>query len=426
MPESPRKGSLLVLFLTVFIDLLGFGIVLPLLPIYGKYFAGGDAARGWVIGALMASFSAMQFVFMPIWGRLSDRIGRRPVLLIGLAGSVVFYALFGVATEARSLLWLFVSRIGAGICGATISTAQAYIADTTPQAGRHKGMALIGAAFGLGFTFGPLFGALAFPQGTEEPTALPGYMAAGLSAFALGLALFRLPESLRAEHAPSDHHWLDLASLRRAMDTPSLCMLLLTSFVCVFSFGNFETTLSILLKGKIEAPGRPPEPIGPFELSFRDICLTYALIGLTLLIVQGVLVRRLAGRVSEGRLAAVGAGTEVLGFVLQVAAVATGSAALLYAALALVVAGFGFMTPSLNSLISRRSDPAAQGGILGVSQSVNSLARIFAGLLGVPLLHLGATVPFLLAAGLMLGAGALVMVADRQGADYRPAQAHPS
>src|SRR2546426_9217579 len=99
MPETSRKGSLLVLFLTVFIDLLGFGIVLPLLPIYGKYFAGGDAGGGWVIGALMASFSAMQFLFMPIWGRLSDRIGRRPVLLVGLAGSVAFYGLFGLATQ---------------------------------------------------------------------------------------------------------------------------------------------------------------------------------------------------------------------------------------------------------------------------------------------------------------------------------------
>ncbi len=157
MVESPRRGSLLVIFLTVFIDLLGFAMVLPLLPLYGEQFHASDAT----LGLLMASFSAMQFLFAPLWGRLSDRIGRRPVLLLGLAGSIVFYTLFGVATVMESLTGLFLTRIGAGIAGATISTAQAYIADTTSLQNRTKGMALIGAAFGLGFTFGPLLGAFA-------------------------------------------------------------------------------------------------------------------------------------------------------------------------------------------------------------------------------------------------------------------------
>src|SRR5437762_7133289 len=122
---APRRGSLLVIFLTVFIDLLGFGMVLPLLPIYAKQFTTDKS--GLVIGLLMASFSAMQFLFAPVWGRLSDRVGRRPVLMIGLSGSVLFYGLFGLATVWKSLAWLFISRIGAGISGATISTAQAYI-----------------------------------------------------------------------------------------------------------------------------------------------------------------------------------------------------------------------------------------------------------------------------------------------------------
>src|SRR5947207_5764167 len=124
---SPGKGSLLVIFLTVFIDLLGFGMVLPLLPIYAQQFTVDES--GAMLGALMASFSLMQFIFAPLWGRLSDRIGRRPVLMVGLAGSVVFYTLFGVATVTKQLALLFVSRIGAGIAGATIPTAQAYIAD---------------------------------------------------------------------------------------------------------------------------------------------------------------------------------------------------------------------------------------------------------------------------------------------------------
>ncbi|MCR9120196.1 MAG: MFS transporter, partial [bacterium] len=138
--REPTRGSLLVVFLVVFIDLLGFGLVLPLLPLYAEQFTVDPA--GWRLGLLMASFSIMQFIFAPLWGRLSDRIGRRPVLIIGLAGSVAFYTLFGVAATLGSLTLLFVSRIGAGIAGATISTAQAYIADTTTQANRQKGMAL--------------------------------------------------------------------------------------------------------------------------------------------------------------------------------------------------------------------------------------------------------------------------------------------
>ena len=142
MTTPPRKGSLLVIFLTVFIDLLGFGIVLPLLPIYGKQFAAdygwSDDRVGWVVGVLMSSFSAMQFLFLPIWGRASDRFGRRPILLIGLAGSTVFYGGFGIATMMRSLPGLFVTRIGAGIAGATIATAAAYIADTTTKEKRAR------------------------------------------------------------------------------------------------------------------------------------------------------------------------------------------------------------------------------------------------------------------------------------------------
>src|SRR6478736_7959229 len=202
MPDAPRKASLLVIFLTVFIDLLGFGMVLPLLPIYAKDFAAAlqleesHAQVGWLIGLLMSSFSLMQFIFAPIWGRVSDRVGRRPILMLGLAGSVVFYTLFGVATVFRSLPLLFVSRIGAGIAGATISTAQAYIADATTLQTRARGMALIGAAFGLGFTFGPLLAwAALLSSGAADEKAghspWPGFVAAILSGGALVLAIFR-------------------------------------------------------------------------------------------------------------------------------------------------------------------------------------------------------------------------------------------
>lgn len=408
MTDAPRRGSLAVIFLTVFIDLLGFGMVIPLLPIYAKQFTVDES--GVLIGLLMASFSAMQFMFAPIWGRLSDRIGRRPVLLIGLAGSVMFYALFGVATVMKNIALLFVARVGAGICGATIPTAQAYIADTTTLEGRAKGMALIGAAFGLGFTFGPLFGYLAVPEGTGDPGPGPGYAAAGLSAVALLLAIFKLPESLSPDSKPAHRHWLDLASLKGALATPSIGAILLTLFVCIFAFANFETTLSMLLKGKY------------FNFDFRQVCLTFAYIGFTLTLAQGVLVRRLSGRIHEGLMAGAGSLLEIIGFGLMIAAVQSMSLNLLFVALTTVVVGFALMMPSLNSLLSRRSDPARQGGILGVGQSVSSLARILGPIVGIPLLTRHTTLPYWVAAVLMGVGLLLVIVASRRGQDYPAAE----
>ncbi len=410
--SATRRGSLLVIFLTVFIDLLGFGIVLPLLPIYADQFSVKES--GWMLGALMASFSVMQFFFAPLWGRLSDRIGRRPVLLIGLAGSVVFYTLFGIATILKSLPLLLVTRIGAGVAGATVSTAQAYIADVTSLQERPRGMALIGMAFGLGFTFGPLFGLLAAPSGNEDPGPWPGYAAAILSGGALLLAYFRLPESRTPESKAVGKKIFDVAAFGRALATPSIGPLLFAIFTCVFSFAIFETTLSLLLKGQRMAAA------SPFHFGFRAVCLTFAFIGLTLAVVQGGIVRRLAGRVSEGRLASGGVLTEVIGFLLMVAALAMGSVGMLYAALFVVVSGFAFTTPSLNSLLSRRTAPGRQGEVLGVGQSVNSLARIIGALVGIPLLAQQLTFPYYAAAGLMAVGFLLVVFAARSGKDFTP------
>ena len=410
MTDSPRKGSLLVIFLTVFVDLLGFGMVIPLLPIYADQFT--VDTLGWQLGALMASFSVMQFFFAPLWGRLSDRIGRRPVLMIGLAGSVVFYLLFGVATLLKSLPLLFVSRIGAGIAGATISTAQAYIADTTSLENRSKGMALIGMGFGLGFTFGPLLGFLAVPSENAEPGPWPGYAAAILSAIAFGLAAFLLPESKHADSEAAGKKIFDTHAFRVAMSVPSVALILIALFVCIFSFGNFETTLSMLIKGGDTVNE------SPFGFSWRNVCLTYAFIGFTLAMVQGGVVRRLAGRASEGALAATGALIEVIGFGLMLAAISSGSTAMLFGALAVVVTGFSFMQPNLNALLSRRSDPEKQGLILGVGQSVSSLARIFGSGLGIPLLKMQIAMPYYVATGLMGLGLLLVVIASRAGKDY--------
>lgn len=432
MSDAPRKASLLVIFLTVFIDLLGFGMVLPLLPIYAKDFAEqlgleeGHARIGLLIGLLMSSFSIMQFVFAPLWGRLSDRIGRRPVLMVGLAGSVAFYTLFGVATVWKSLTLLFFSRIGAGIAGATISTAQAYIADATTLETRARGMALIGAAFGLGFTFGPLFGALALWSDDGKPGPGPGYAAAGLSAIALLLAYFKLPESLSskssAEVSASRRSWFDWKSLSDALAVPAIGVLILAMFVCIFAFANFESTLSLMVNST---------EVG-YKFTPGQVSLLFAYIGLVLTVVQGGIVRRLSGRMSEGLMATIGAVVEVGGFLLLAQATTHVSLALLLVGLAVVVSGFAFITPSLNSLLSRWSDPRKQGGILGIGQSIASLARIFGPMVGVPLSQnaalanrLGlkaAELPLFLGAALMALGLLLIAIAVRRGRDFKAAE----
>jgi MFS family permease len=403
--QSPKTGSLAVIFLTVFIDLLGFGMVLPLLPIYAKQYS--TDSSGMTIGLIMSSFSAMQFLFSPLWGRLSDRIGRRPVLMVGLAGSVVFYGLFGIATVWRSLTLLFVSRIGAGITGATISTAQAYIADTTTAVNRTRGMALIGAAFGLGFTFGPLFGYLALPSGRGDPGPGPGYAAAGLSAVALLLAALRLPESWSPDKKRARHSWLDPRALHLAAARPQIGLLLLTSFVCVFSFANFESTLSLLIKNEQ----------GAFRFDFREVCLTFAYVGVVLAFAQGFLVRRLSKVYTETALSTCGALIEIAGFALLAYSSESENLGVLMGALAVLVCGFAFITPSLYALLSKRSDPADQGAVLGLSQSVGALARIVGPVLAIRMFHVEPVYPAWMGAGLMVLALALILIGAKTSRD---------
>ena len=399
-----KKAPLLVIFLTVFIDLLGFGIVLPLLPRYAEQFQASNTT----IGLLMASFSAMQFVFAPIWGRVSDRVGRRPILMLGLAGSVVFYAMFGLATQLESLVWLFVSRIGAGICGATIPTAQAYIADSTTPEKRGQGMALIGAAFGMGFTFGPLLGAIwVSADPAAAPTGMPGFVAAGICAVSLFMAIFVLPESLRPGARAPQRHWFDVDSLRVALATPTLGPLLAIVFVATFAFANFEGTLARLTKGA-------------FGYGDRDNFILYAYIGLTLTLGQGLLVRRLMPRLGEVRLVWIGTTTLLLGLAGIGLAAQKQTAGIAIAAMPMAALGFSALSPSLQSLISRRSDPRKQGGILGVNQSVSAVARILGPFFGNVVYDVGThhAMPYWTGAALM-GLGFVFAVGiGRRPADW--------
>lgn len=388
------RSPLLIIFLTVFIDLLGFGIVLPLLPRYGEHF---DAA-GWQLGLLMASFSAMQFLFAPVWGRLSDHFGRRPILLVGLFGSAVSYAAFGIITQLGNagpilglspLAWLLISRIAAGIAGATIPTAQAYIADVTDARSRGKGMALIGAAFGVGFTFGPILGAQFVPDSlAAAPSPAPGYVAAVLSAGAFLAALVMLPESLKpGSTAGHGRKWFDRASLKDALSRPHVGWLLLTVFLTTFAFSQFESTLSLLT--------------ARLGLSDKYNFYVFAYIGFILTLAQGLLVRRLIPRLGEFRMALVGVVLMTAGLALIGVSSGQTSLALLYAVLPVTVIGFSATTPSLQSLLSLNTPEDKQGGVLGVGQSMSSLARILGPLLGLSLQDFGIAWPYWAAAGLM-------------------------
>jgi MFS family permease len=403
LPPSPEaataasnRSALVIVFLVVFIDLLGFGIVLPLLPLFGRGYIqdllpdSSSGTRGVILGLLMASFSAMQFVFSPIWGRVSDRVGRRPILLLGLLASVVFYTLFGFASDLvqaeLALILLFVARIGAGIAGATIATAQAVIADCTPPEKRKHGMALIGAAFGIGFTFGPLIssGALAtFP----EHRGATGYVAAALSFLALALAVSRMPETRRPGAGRLDRRWFNWHGFQVALSTPALAPVVLTFFLATLGFATFEPTVALFNQDALGLPEK------------RNVYM-FAYIGFVLMLTQGFLYRRLARRLSEATFIGIGIalmalGLGSLGSVSWMASrEAAGFPVLLTCALVSLTAaviGFAFLTPSAQALISRRTDPDRQGEILGVNQSAAALARILGGFLGPALYLLHAT-----------------------------------
>lgn len=385
---APKRSALAVIFLTVFIDLLGFGIVLPLLPYYAHQFH----ASGFTAGALIAVYSAMQFVFAPLWGRWSDRIGRRPVLLISLAGSTLSYLLFALA---NGIGMLFISRIFAGVAGANISVAQAFIADSTSEKDRARGMGLIGAAFGLGFVFGPAMGGLLAHYGH----AAPGLAATAICGLNFIVALWRLPESLAPEHRHVTAAGHPIAQLRAAFERPQLGVFMFLFAAVVFSFSTVETTLSLLCATS-------------YKMSASHIYWLFAYLGVMTAAMQGGLLGRLSRRVDESRLVLIGTALLAAGIA---ATPYTPPITMLLLALGAIAFGQGITSPVLSSLISKASGGKGHGGVLGISQSLGSLARILGPLWGGLMFDYGGpAAPYLTTAALMAVATAVGLSRARQ------------
>lgn len=376
-----RRSPLLIVYLTVFLDLLGFGIILPLLPFYATSFG----ATGVWVGALLTSYSAAQFVGAAVLGRLSDRVGRRPVLLFSLLGSALSLTLTGFAD---SLVLLLLGRSLAGLFGGSIATAQAYIADVTPPAQRARYMGLLGASIGLGFVFGPAIGAGLSRFGFGAAA----FAAAGLAAGNLAFAYLALPESRPAGEGVSRRARLSLTSLIAALREPFVGRILVSSFLVTFAFVGMEATAALFGKQRF---GLTPEGLG--------IGFTY--LGIVMAVVQGGLIGRLTPRYGERALAAAGAVTMGLALVAIALITSLGMAVVVAGLLAV---GQGLVSPSLSSLLSRESHADEQGGILGVGQSLSAFARAIGPITAGWLFDRGESLPFVFGAALVLGAAWII------------------
>src|ERR1035437_1101474 len=378
-----RKTSLLTIFLIVFIDLVGFGIVLPNVQLYGHDFG---ISNYFVLTLLGASYSLFQFLFAPLLGKWSDRVGRRPVLLISQAGTLVgflmlFYAHFYEHTGVGITL-LFASRILDGVSGGNISTASAYVADITTPQNRAKGFGMIGAAFGFGFVFGPLIGGV-----TAKFFGLPyvPLVAAGFSLIALISTFFFLPESLNPETKPSDLRRYSVTTLWHTMLRPVIGPLILIFFVNGFAFAAMEQTLSLLIQLRLypttATASMSFEQLADF-VRFQDKSASFAtgilffFIGMILVAIQGGLIHRLTRKFGERALVITGPVLIAVGLVIIGVRVEWSWRWMgLTIGCVFLAVGSSIFNPSLQSLISRHAGSSEQGEVLGANQGMASLAR---------------------------------------------------
>lgn len=406
-----RKPSALVIFLTVFIDLIGFGIVVPLVPLFSRHFG----AHGFVIGVIIASFSAMQFIFSPIWGHLSDRIGRRPVLLgstAGAAGSYVLFALAcGMENHTMALVMMVLSRSFAGICGGNITVAQAYIADITPPEHRSKKMGLIGMAFGLGFIFGPIIGGVSLKYLGNTG---PGWIAACLCAANFLLALFILTESLKpsSEHVPNRPR---MNQWSHTVGQPKIGLLVIVFFLATFCFSCFESTLPLLVMDNFQLD------LESDTRAATTVVYLFAFCGIIGAFVQGGAIGRLVKAMGEPKVIAMSlvftaVSFAVLPFIKGTTPLSWGILfqheglpwIWMLSALALLAVGTSLTRPPLFGLLSNLTPANEQGATIGVAQSAGSLARILGPIFATTVLHYLPPLPYLTCTVILLVTSALV------------------
>jgi len=353
-----QKSQLAIIFFTVFLYLVGFGVVIPIVPILARNFG----ATAFQVGLLLSVYSLMQFLFAPFWGRLSDRRGRRPILLFCLLGEFLSYIAFGLA---RSLETLFIARMCAGFFGASISTASAYISDITPPEQRSRGMALIGAAFGLGFLVGPaLGGGLAWwgAQISPEPhfdTSFAAYWVSGLCLVNFLFGLKFLKESLneKAVHQAQKNRLTQLMGfLRQGL----LGKLIGVFFLSSLAMSTMEATLVLFVGDR-------------FQWTVREVSFGFAYIGLVMVISQGFLVRRLLPVLGERKILMTGLAMMALGLIMIPL---SGNIPMLAVSQTLLAFGFSFTNPSTMGSISLLASSKEQGAVLGTTQGTASLGRI--------------------------------------------------
>jgi MFS family permease len=359
---TPGLGPI---FLIVFLDILGFSLVLPFLAEESRATFGTTELTGTLLASI---YSLMQFLFVPVWGRLSDRIGRRPVLLWSVAATALGMIGLGVGLiHAPTIGWLFLARAWSGIATANLGTASAYIADVTKPEERAKGMGLIGMAFGLGFILGPgVGGALSSISIAGRTGAVPCFVAAGLSVVNLAWTFVGLRESLPPERRSERVRSLlplDITAAREAFARPGIAAAIIVGFTINLSFTVLDQTFRFFNKDR-------------FEMTALDTGMVLAFIGVIAAGVQGGLIRPLAKRFPEATLIRAGTAIQSVAFAGIALAPAAGRVAL-YAAGGLLAIGNGLTQPSVAAFVSKRADPRAQGGTLGTNQAASALARMF-------------------------------------------------
>jgi multidrug resistance protein len=373
------RSRLAVIFFTVLIDLVGFGIVLPILPTYAQNFG----AQGIGYGALIFVFSAMQFLATALLGRLSDRLGRRPILLTTMVINAAGYVLFAFAPSYRVL---FLARVISGFASGNISAAQAYVADITPPAARARGMGLIGAAFGIGFVLGPMIGGLADHYVGHRA---PGLIAAGLSLINFFSAGAILRESLAVEHR-TVRPLFDFGHMARALARPGLRPLMLVWLVAPFAFAGYTVALPLYTSAA-------------FGWRAKELGWLFVLIGAIAAVVQGLVFGRLERRTGARALLTIG----LLGMALSIAMVPwAGGSLLVYAWTVPLAVANSLFAPAASGLVSLYADPTEQGTILGAAQAFGALGRSLGPLaVGWAYDGLGARSAFLFAGAVMLLGG---------------------